>query len=137
MTETLQHKGQCNQLLPCLQYILYMCPFLIKAECVSLYQFIQSVKLFHFNVKAKFFYTCCSSREISTVDEGEAETLFGPACGQPGSGWFLGTLIWGAAHTQECRWVERGPDTHACEVSFHPLADIQWGGQHQTNEGAK
>lgn len=31
---------------------------------------------------------------------------------------------------------KRGPDTHACEVSFHPLAGIQWGGQHQTNEGA-
>lgn len=43
---------------------------------------------------------------------------------------------WGAAHTQEFRWVEEGPDTHACEVSFHPLAGIQWGGQHQTNEGA-
>lgn len=34
---------------------------------------------------------------------------------------------WGAAHTQEFRWVERRPDTHACKVSFHPLAGIQWG----------
>lgn len=35
---------------------------------------------------------------------------------------------WGAAHTQECRWVETGSNTHAREVSFHPLAVVRWGG---------
>lgn len=43
---------------------------------------------------------------------------------------------WGAAHTQECRWVKTGSNTHAREVSFHPLAVVRWGGQHQTNMGA-
>lgn len=42
---------------------------------------------------------------------------------------------WGAAHTQECRWVETGSDTHAREVSFHPLAVVRWGGSTPNQRG--
>lgn len=44
---------------------------------------------------------------------------------------------WGAAHTQECRWVETGSNTHAREVSFHPLAVVRWGGSTPNQRGGK
>lgn len=122
------HEGQCDQLLPCLHYIHV--PLFFNKSSMNVE--------WHSWAKKGGIVLGWSDLDVSCWNSSPVTP--GPALCfviLQGEGDFENSDTgWGAAHTQECRWVDRGPDTHACEVSFHPLAGIQWGGRHQTNEGA-